>query len=368
MTPPDDEHRQLAALLDSDPDNLSLIADTAAAAYAARRFDEAAALLERHEALAPLPPELCNLAGLLAMARGEWGAAVAAFEGLRAAGADETAVRFNLAWSLAMDGRGDEALALLDEEVVAEIAQAAQLRVGLLHERGRMEEAEAAARAGLDRFPDHRGLNAAVSTLAIDLEDLDLARTAAERAGDHPEALVTLGTLALGEDDPTAAGRLFDRVLAADPDSPRARVGRGLVALAGNDSSAAVVDLDRGAELFDSHPGSWIAAGWAHFLAGDVAAARERFERALAIDESFAEAQGSLAVASLTAGDRAEAERRAELALRLDRASLTGALATALLAADAGEGEKAQRIVALALRTPVDGEGRTLAQALARGR
>ena len=147
MTSPDDEYRQLAGLLDSDPDNLALIADTAAAAHAARRFDEAAALLERHESAgSPLPPELRNLAGLLAMARREWGAAAAAFEGLGAAGEDAPAVRFNLAWSLAMDGRGDEALALLDADVVAEIAQAAQLRVGLLHERGRMEEAEAAAR------------------------------------------------------------------------------------------------------------------------------------------------------------------------------------------------------------------------------
>lgn len=366
MTSPDDEHRQLAALLATDPGNSSLIGDTAAAAYSARRFDAAAALLERYEALTPLPPELRNLAGLVAMARSEWTEAVAAFETLHESGADEPPVRFNLAWSLAMDGRGDEALPLLDEDVVAGIAQAAQLRVGLLHERGRMEEAEAAAREGLDRFPDHLGLNAAVSTLAIDLEDIELARTTAARAGEHPDALVTMGTLALAADDPAAAGRLFDRVLAHKPDSPRARIGRGLVALSGNDPAAAVADLDRGAELFDSHPGSWIAAGWAHFLAGDVPAARERFERALAIDDAFAEAQGSLAVASLVSGDRPEAERRAALAVRLDRASLTGALATALLAAEAGEGDKAERIVALALQTPVDGKGRTLAQALGR--
>lgn len=361
-----DPYRQLESFLRADPDNLALIADTATAAFDAGRYDEATALLDRYAARAALLPAHVNLRGLIAMAREDWPAAIAIFESLHRLPDDPPTVRFNLAWALAMTQRKDAAVTLLDDAVVETIPQAAQLLIGLLHERGDLEAAATYARSSILRFPDHRGLNATVSTLAIDIDDLALAEATAVRAGDHPQALVTRGTLALGDDRAEDAGRLFDAVIAINPHLPRAWVGRGLVALAADDAARAAADLDRGAALFGRHLGSWIAAGWAHFLAGDMATAKARFETARTIDDTFAEAHGSLAMTSLAQGDAVAAEQGARRALRLDRECFSGALASALLAAGAGDADKAGRIVALALSTPIDGTGRTIGAALAK--
>jgi tetratricopeptide (TPR) repeat protein len=357
---------RLSGLLGHDPDNLALLADAAEAAFAEERFEEAEALLARHERIAPLPLDAQHLAGLVAMRLLAWEAAAARFEALMADGTDAPAVRFNLAWSLAMAKRFDEALAALDDATSHELPQAAALEVQLLHQLGEFERAEARARALIAVHPNHRALNAAVSTLAIDIEDEALAAECAERAGDHPDALVTLATLALGRDEVENAAAGFDAALARNPNSPRALVGRGLATLLTGEAAQAADEIDRGAELFGTHLGSWIAAGWAHVIAGDFGTARARFETARALDDSFSEAQGSLAVMDLLAGRVEEAQRGIVVALRLDRQSFSGALGAMLLAAGAGDTEKARRIFETALRTPIDGSGRTVAQSLAR--
>jgi tetratricopeptide (TPR) repeat protein len=357
---------RLSALLAHDPDNVHLLADTADAAFAEDRFDDAETLLARHAGVAPLPPETQHLAGLVAMRREDWPAAAERFEALIAAGADAPPVRFNLAWSLAMAKRFDEALPLLDDATGATIPAAAQLEVQLLHQLGQFDRAAERARELIEIHPDHRGLNAAVSTLALDVDDEELAARTAARAGDHPEALATLGTLALGEDDPDAAALLFDAALARTPHAPRALIGRGLTLMLTGDKAEAARDIDRGAEIFGDHLGSWIAAGWAHVVAGDMATGKARFETALALDDSFAETHGSLAVIDILEGRIEEGRRRTQVAMRLDRESFSGALAAMLLAAGSGDTERARKIFETALNTPIDGKDRTLARSLAR--
>ncbi|PXA97245.1 hypothetical protein DMC47_14800, partial [Nostoc sp. 3335mG] len=114
------------------------------------------------------------------------------------------------------------------------------------------------------------------------------------------------------------------------------------------------------------HLGSWIAAGWAHLLAGDAMTARARFDHACALDDNFAEAHGSLAVLDLLAGDVDSGRRRTEVALRLDRESFAGTFAAMMLAAGAGDAARAEAIMARALTTPLDPQGTTIAEALAR--
>ncbi|MBO9714812.1 tetratricopeptide repeat protein [Sphingomonas sp.] len=356
---------RMAALLAQDPANPNLLADTARAAFAENRFDDAADLLDRASAQAPLPPELQHLAGLVAMRREQWGDAAGRYAALLENGADGPPVRFNLAWSLAMEKRFDEALEALDEATSEALPQAAQLEVQLLHEKGEVDRAMERARPLLARHPDHRGLNAAVSTLAIDMEDEALAAETAARAPDHPEAMVTLATLAMVDDDTDTAARLFTAALAQSPNSPRALIGHGLSELLGGDKLAGAHELDRGAEIWGDHLGSWIAAGWAYLLAGDAASAKARFERALALDDSFAESHGSLAVIDILEGRVDEAARRTAVARRLDRESFSTALAAMLLAAGKGDKERAAKIFETALNMPMDEKGRTLAKSLA---
>jgi tetratricopeptide (TPR) repeat protein len=364
MTDPHSRFDRLRLLLEHDPANRALIADTAEAALEERRPEDAAAVLEA--APAPPPPNEVNLLGLAAMQSGQYERAAAAFEALLAEGVADPTVRTNLAWAKAMTKDHDGALGLLDEDLARGRPEAAMLKVQLLHDRGDFEEAADRARDYVERFPDHRGLLAAVSVLALDVEDAELAARAAAGAGDHPDALTTLGTLALGQDRATEALGLFDRALESNPGLPRAWIGRGLARLLAGQTEAAPADLDRGAAMFEDHLGAWIAAGWAHFINRDFPAARERFEKALRMDPTFAEGHGSIAVLDLLDGRNAEAARGAATGLRLDRECLSAALAQSLLAAGQGDSDRARRIFETAVNTPLGKDGRTIAQAMAR--
>lgn len=356
----------LLTLLDADPENRALLADTAEAALDARRGDMAAELLHRSARLGPLPPRETNMAGLAALEAHDFAAAAEAFQVLFDSGAHEIGVRFNLAWARANLKQFDEALDVLDDVTAQALGQGAMLRVQLLHQLGRFEEAGDSARHYIVLHPEHRGLMAAVSVLALDINDEALAAACAAEAGDHPDALATRGTLALGDDHATAALELFERALSADAGSPRAWVGLGLAKLMTGQNATAGPDIDRGAEMFGDHLGSWIAAGWAYFVAGDAATAHARFETALALDPNFAETHGSLAVLDVLAGNVEAARKRSDVALRLDRHCYSAALARSLLASSAGDHATARRIFDHAANHSVDGSGRTIGQALAR--
>jgi tetratricopeptide (TPR) repeat protein len=325
-----DQFQRLLGYLDSDPDNPALLAEAVRAG--------------------------------LAMHRGDFAAAAACFEGILDQ-KDDPATRFNVAWSRAMIGDKGEALAVLDPATIEGIPSAAMLRVQLLHEAGDFEAALTEGTAALSRFPDDRGLLAAMATLALDVDDADLARDCVLRAGDHPEALAAAGVLDLQAGDIASARAAFDRSLATREHNPRAWIGRGLAGLNEQNPVDAARDLDRGAQQFGDHIGSWIAAGWAWYLAGDLGAAQQRFERALAIDPAFAESHGSLAVIDIARGDRDAARHKTATALRLDRECFSAALAQALLASD--DPVKSAAIVERAMTTPIDGGQFTLASYLA---
>ncbi|MEH3101092.1 tetratricopeptide repeat protein [Sphingomonas adhaesiva] len=355
--------RRLLGYLDADPDNPPLLADAIRAALDAGEVDRADALAAHLRLVTPGSAESGYLTGMVAMHRGDFAAATQRFRDLLAL-REDAATRFNLAWSLAMTGDKATALATLTPPVVDAVPAAAMLRVQLLHEAQRFDEAMAIGRAALARFPDDHGLLAAMATLALDVDDADLARACAVGAGDHPEALAALGVLDLHAGDLAAAQAAFDRSLAAREVNPRAWIGRGLAELAGHRPAAAAPHLDRGAQQFGDHIGSWIAAGWAWYLAGDAAAGRQRFERALAIDPAFAESHGSLAVTDIAEGRRDDARRRMTTALRLDRQCFSAALAGTLLASD--DPAAAAVIVERAMATPIDGGQMTIAGYLAR--
>ena len=367
--------QRLLPLLDADPANLALLSDAAETAMAEQKPEVAADLLERYAEIEPLPPHETNLAGLAALQSKRYDRAVEYFGRLVDSGESEPAVRFNLAWALAMNKEFDRALELADDDLARTLPQAAMLQVQLLHDRGEFEDAARRAREYVELHPSYAPLMATVSVLALDVDDEALAAACAAKGGDHPDALSTLGTLALGHERATEALELFDRALERSQQVPRAWVGRGLARLlTGATSEAAAVDLrlraaadiDRGAEMFGDHLGSWIAAGWAHYVNKDMAAARARFETALELDPNFAETHGSLAVLDLMAGDLEGAREKSEIALRLDRQCYSAALARSLLAAGQGDQETARRIYEKAIDTPVDASGRTIAQALAK--
>ena len=360
----DDERlKRLVSYVAADPTNETLRTDAAEQALNTGSPEIACELLAR--APGELGNRELNLFGLAQMQLRNFGEAAKTFETIVANDVDDPAVRFNLAWSLAMEKRFNEALEQLPPDVTGALPQAAMLEVQLLHEIGEFDRAAEAARRNIEIFPDEQGLAAAVSVLALDIEDIDLARSCALKAANHPDAMATLGTLALGESHIGEAEALFERALRTNDKIPRAWIGLGLARLVGKDGRAPA-DIDRGAELFGDHIGSWIAAGWAYLIAGDLPAARQRFERALSIDDNFGESHGSLAVVDILQGHESEASKRLAVAKRLDRESFSAAFAQVLLTAQAGKGEKAQALFEKILETPVNERGDTAAAALAR--
>ena len=356
---------RLLGYLEADPDNRALIGDIVEAALAEGRPDLARRMISRLDAAGDLDPRSAHLAGLEAMHRRDFAEAARRFGDLRGAGLDDPALRFNHAWSLAMLGRHADALAEIDDAAARASAPAAMLEIQLRHQLGPLEDAAVRARALAAVHPHDQGLMAAISVLGIDLGDEGLAEEAAGKAGDHPDALATRGTLALDAGEGDAALALFARALHRRDHTPRAWIGSGLARLSMGDAASATRDLDRGAEMFGTHPGSWLAAGWAHVLARRFDAARERFERAREADPAFSEAHGALAVVDLAEGRVEDAERRAQVALRLDRECFSAALASVLLADAAGDGERARRLFDLAVHRPLDDRGTTIAQHLA---
>jgi tetratricopeptide (TPR) repeat protein len=357
--------RRLASYLEHDPDNLALIADAATAAADEGETEAAAALLARHAALAPLPPALLNLGGLIAMQEQRYADAAAAFAALREAGEDAPPIRFNLAWALAMAKDYEPALALLDDEVIAVGPRAAALKIQLLHQAERLDEALACGAALAETYPDESSLMGALASAALDAEQIELARAYARRAGSNHDGLATMGLLLLDENRLDESAALFDRVLGADPANPRALLGAGLGRLQRGDAAAAADRLDAAARRFEDHLGSWVAAGWAHYIKGDMAASRARFETALALDDTFAETHGGLAVLDIVEGDLESGRRRADVALRLDRNCLAGALAKSMILEKDGKAGAAQKVREAALNAPVGTGGRTIARSLA---
>jgi tetratricopeptide (TPR) repeat protein len=364
--PPASRLQRLLGFLGHDPKNLRLIADAAQAA-----FDEgdpacAERLLERYDAIEPLPPALVNLRGMAALDAQRYEDAKTSFEALLAASPDEPELRFNLAWTKAMlrDWRGAEAL--LGDAVMAASPRAPQLRIQVLHHLGRLDDALAVGGRLAERFPDNRDLMGELATVAIDAEQLSLAEAYARRAGDQHDGLATLGMLTLNDDRVDASIALFRRALAADPRNARALLGEGLGLLAKGEPADATRAIDAAAGLFETHLGSWVAAGWAYFVKGDYATSRARFETALAIDGAFAEIHGGLAVLDVAMGQLESAERRTEVALRLDRNCLSAALAKVLVLSARGDVKTAERVRDTALNTKIGASGRTIAQAMAR--
>ncbi len=358
---------RLLGFLDQDPLNPSLLRDAAQAALAAHEpgltVDLLSRLDEQADALAAADR---NLLAIALMQGGDPAQAAHILEQLLTAAPQDAGLRFNLAWARALTADHAGAAGLLDEETTRALPQAAMLEMQLLHEAGAFDEALVWARQHLAIHADYPPLLAAISVLAVDMEDEELARQCAEGADGHPDSLAVLGTLALAEQAHEAARPLFERALAANAGSPRAWIGLGLSDLASGDHHAAGAAIDKGAELFGDHLGSWIAAGWAYLLGGNREKARQRFEHALGLDPNFAESHGSLAVLNVLEGQRASAERGLEVAFGLDRQCFSAAFAKLLIAAGDGDQQTAQRIMDMALGQVLDEKGRTIGEALRR--
>ncbi|KAF0177040.1 MAG: tetratricopeptide repeat protein [Hyphomonadaceae bacterium] len=363
---PTDRFNVLLGYLRADPDNAALLADAAMAGAVAGAAETACDLFARLGRARSLTAVEQGAFGRALMTCNRMTDAAAALDAARAAHPDDPALRFNHAWAMASCGRQEAALTLLDDATTAALPQAATLKVQLLHAQGAFEEAMDAAKAFAREFK-HPDLDAAMSVLALDLEDVALAEASARAAGDHPDALTSLAMLSLRAGRNVEADTLFARALADGGERrPRAWIGSGLSAMSQGAFDRAATELTHGARQFGDHLGSWIAAAWAQILRRDLAAAKTCLDEAMAHDRNFAEIHGTLAVIAALENRTPEAEAAAATASRLDPESFSAAFARMLLLQTRGKPDQAQALFERAIATPINADGETIAKALVR--
>jgi len=256
---------------------------------------------------------------------------------IAAEGSDDPALRYNLAYVDVLAGRHDEAIAALEPLAQSKDApaEAHSLLVHALHHCGELEAARDAARAGLARHGDDPQLLAVASLALWDAGDVDDAKRLAQMALDREPrslaALVTLGSVALGERDPAQARVFFERAIDANSTDGRSWSGLGLASLLEQRVDSAVAQLDAAVRYMPRHVGTWHALAWCEIVRRDLARAQHCFERALEIDRNFAETHGGLAVVEALAGRSQSAHAHAQVAMKLDAGCLSARYALALV-------------------------------------
>ncbi|WP_321945812.1 tetratricopeptide repeat protein [Paraburkholderia sp. J10-1] len=362
-SPGDSRLQRLLKYLEADPVNLKLLEDIASHAFEVGEYPLCAQILERYEALAPLPPALTNRLGLVALSLGDYGTALDHFRTL-AAEFPEPEVRYNVAYAHAMLAHYGEALAVLDPDDPQQLPAAATLTVRVLHHLGRLDEAMQVGQRWLQATHPDPELAGALATACFDANDVDAARQFANMSPASPDSLTVRGLLALEAGSDGEAYELLEHAIRLRPASGRAKLGLGLYHLSRRQLDAAAVLLDEAAQTMASHAGAWVAAGWAHLLRGDLGSASTNFTQAWEMDRGFAEAPGGLAVTRVHQQRADEARRLADTALRLDRHCLSGALALSLLAAASGDNVRSATLIDTALESPIDPRGLTLRRLL----
>jgi tetratricopeptide (TPR) repeat protein len=361
----------------TDPTNKILAGEAAGMALSSGQPTVALEILDAVKKLIALDGPLINLTGLAALQSQDYERATKTFQGLLDQSPQSHELCYNLAFSTSRQNDIEGALNLLNEATTKSLPQAALLKVQLLHFQGHFDDAMESVKVALERFPNDIALLGIASVLAMDLEDTPFAKSCAQRSislyqagtlsgAANPDALTTIGYLTLDDGDVTSAVSFFDNAIIVSPFAPRAWIGKGLSRVMTGDYAVAAKDITKGAQMFGDHLGSWIAAGWAHVLNKDLVAARAVFEQTLALDGTFSEAHGSLGVIEIMEGNLEAAKALASRALRLDRQSFSGALVTSMLLSSSGNAQAANKIIERALTTPMDGQGRTLTDAMMR--
>jgi tetratricopeptide (TPR) repeat protein len=356
--------------LKQDPSNVRLLADAADAAIEARDPGKALDLSARALSLRPGEPSFVYRKGCAELLAGELDDAESTLRGLAAADPGASAVRVMLAQALLLKGRYPEAKTELAAVLAGAhtVPEAPALYLRALHHLGEVEEGIAFGEQILAKNPGDAELLALLSTLYVDSGDMKKAEAVAQRSmaagADMPEALTTLGTVALGEQRGDEASARFAKALERNPRSGRAWVGQGLARMFALDLEGAESSLSRGVENMPSHVGSWHALAWCQMLKKDYTGAEASFTKSLDLDRNFSESHGGLAVLAAMRGDATKAKPLVERALRLDAQSFSGRFAQSLLLRES-KPETAERLVQTLVASIKFPDGRPMVSALA---
>ena len=357
--------------LKQDQSNPNLRGEVADLHLRLGEFAEAHKVLE--EALARWPDDagLKSRLATVAIAQNKPAEAIELLQALRQTGADHPAVRYNLAYAMMLTERYAEAKELLLTTLgfARDVPQAALLLARALHHLGEMDEAIKHAKSYVTAHPDDPEGHGVLALLGLDSEDEALAKDAGENAlksdPNNLYALITMGTLALAEQNGEQATGFFDRAVERHPKSGRAWSGKGLTSMLAMDLNRALEDLQRAVQYMPTHIGTWHSLAWCQILLNDLNGAQESFNTAMAIDRNFGETHGGLAVVAIMQNRLDEAPDMIRRALRLNPQSFAGRFAQSLLV-NRTDPKKAQEMIQKILSSSIEPGGEALTDVLRR--
>ncbi len=366
-----DAFDRCAAFLDADPENPQLLARAIDLSLELGEIERGKQWVGRALSALPSDPYFVYRKGCLELAGGDAAEGERTFRSL-VARVSEPEPRVRLAYCLLAQGKHQEA----KQELAAILAHADRipeirsLYLRALHYLGEVDAAIEYAEAELAKDPRQGPVLAALSTLYVDAGKMAQAQDAARKSMDlgveAPDALVTMGTAALGDEDAAEAAGYFRRALEKNPRSGRAWVGHGLAQMLSLDLPAAEASLAAGVQNMPTHVGSWHALAWCQILRQDTAAAEASLNRALELDRNFAETHGGLAVVAVMQGKVDEAKERIRRALGLNDECFSARFAQSLLLRKGGREQAAEQLFRGILGSMRTADGRNLMQVLAK--
>jgi tetratricopeptide (TPR) repeat protein len=364
---------RLLGYREQDPQNFPLLVDIAALQLALGQGAQARQSAQQAIALGEDKPQGHALLGLVAARDNDFAAAVPALERALQLGDDAPAVIYHHAYALAMLERYSEARdsAARAAQLADQYPFAPALYIRVLHHLGEIETAIAFAESLQASGISAPRVNGMLSTLYMDDEQFDKARSAVAAAlaenDDDTDAQTTAGLLALGDLNSEHAQAAFQRVLATQPGHGRALLGQGLGQLLGGDIEAATASLEQTVQATNmrGHLGTWQTLAWCYILKRDHDNAERVLKHALEIDHNFAETHGALAVVAMMRGNIDSATREIKRANGLDNDNFSGKFAQSLIETVGGNKAQAASLIDQILTQAKLPDGRPVQAAIA---
>lgn len=333
---------RLEAYVLQDPQNLDLRRDLISSYHRAGEQEKARHALLEAQRLFGVSPDMLNMSGHIALARGDWGEAAAAFKAITSNHDAPSEAHFNLGFALLAQGLAEDALQALDAAVAANPSNSRfqQIRAEALSVLG--NNVEALNAYGLALESDERNLDAqeGLAFTALDLGEMRLAHDMAKLAtSTHPDsarAWALKGQVELLEMDVVAASKALRQALDLAPDDAeiKASLAQSYLMLGLPKKVIGLYGANSGQDLSAE---STVLLAWAHVLTGQLDLASSMLRNSVDHDASDADSMALLALCRLAGGDVSEASGLVQRALSVDGDCFLASVLSARIAEASGD-------------------------------
>ncbi len=324
--------------LQQDPDNINIISELIDIELQLGHFEQVQVLLSAGLTKFPDNTGLKFKQASFYLATAQQEQAIRQLQDLLDAGVHAPAVYFNYAYAALLNNDPELAQQQLAQITDIELLPDYNILLSRVqHHLGDMENAIRSAHAQLNAQPENAEALGHLALLYLDTLQHQQAAQALEKSPLNREALITMGSVALDEQDIVQARGYFELAVKEHANAGRAWSGMGLVKMAEMDLVGAIEDLTLAVKYMPEYIGTWHALAWAQIMQQELDAAEQSFQAALDIDRIFGETHGGLAVVAVMRGDLEDAERKARIGLRLNPQSFAARFAQSLLTQHSGD-------------------------------